>query len=231
MEQTLEGAGRLFPGVQDVAKLRWLLAYVETGDEGEACRLAGVHRLEIRTPRWTGDQAFQEAMDAVEDIRAEALEAHARRLALEGVRKVRFDRYGTPFPDPYHCWCGSRRGDHREITEDDGVRVLLCPGEDPDDPDRREFEGRPYEEVSYPEGLIQFLLKGSARGDKYRQRSDVRVTGGLATLDLSSLPMEAVQRIADGEHPIAVLSDIAPGHPALAELEAGEPDGDDDGEE
>ena len=52
--------------------------------------------------------------------------------------------------------------------------------------------------------LLIFLLKG-ALPDKYRERVDVR--GTIANLDFSRLSDEQLDRIAAGEHPLAVLTE------------------------
>ena len=57
----------------------------------------------------------------------------------------------------------------------------------------------------YSDTLLIFLLKG-LRPEKYRERMEVQ--GSLASIDLSLLPHEAIGRIANGEHPYAVLASI-----------------------
>ena len=56
----------------------------------------------------------------------------------------------------------------------------------------------------YSDTLLIFLLKG-ALPDKYRERVDVR--GTIANLDFSRLSDEQLDRIAAGEHPLAVLTE------------------------
>jgi len=55
----------------------------------------------------------------------------------------------------------------------------------------------------YSDILLMFILKGLLP-DRYRERVDVR--GVLAHIDLRQLPDEMLGRIADGEHPLAVLA-------------------------
>lgn len=56
--------------------------------------------------------------------------------------------------------------------------------------------------------LLIFALKG-ALPDKYKDRMEVR--GTLATLDLTRLTDDQLSRIANGEHPLAVLGSTLPG--------------------
>lgn len=60
----------------------------------------------------------------------------------------------------------------------------------------------------YSDRLLILLLKG-AMPEKYGDSVSVR--GGLAKLDLSRLPDEAIARIANGEHPITVLASLGLG--------------------
>lgn len=58
----------------------------------------------------------------------------------------------------------------------------------------------------YSDVLLIFLLKG-ALPDKYKDRVEMRSL--LANIDMDKLPQEAVERIAGGEHILAVLADLA----------------------
>jgi hypothetical protein len=55
----------------------------------------------------------------------------------------------------------------------------------------------------YSDNLLMFLLKGQFP-DKYKDRMEFR--GSLANLNVELLPDEIVGKIADGEHPMAVLA-------------------------
>ena len=55
----------------------------------------------------------------------------------------------------------------------------------------------------YSDILTIFLLKG-LRPEKYRDRVEMR--GALARIDISYLPDHLLQRVADGEHIMSVLS-------------------------
>ena len=73
----------------------------------------------------------------------------------------------------------------------------------------------------YSDILLIFLLKG-AKPDKYAER--VQVRGTLANIDLAKLPDEAVLRISQGEHPMAVLASmqaLPPGQAADDDDDAG----------
>ncbi len=66
------------------------------------------------------------------------------------------------------------------------------------------YKGRPGGYVrEYSDILAIFLLKG-LRPDKYRDRVEMR--GALAHIDISYLPDHLLQRVADGEHIMSVLS-------------------------
>ena len=61
----------------------------------------------------------------------------------------------------------------------------------------------------YSDNLLMFLLKG-IRPEKYRERQEVAVSGGiLSTIDFAQLPDEMIERISNGEHPLAVLASAA----------------------
>ena len=57
----------------------------------------------------------------------------------------------------------------------------------------------------YSDNLLMCLIKG-ARPEMYRERIEVR--GMFANLDISRLPDELIERLANGENPISVLAPI-----------------------
>jgi hypothetical protein len=59
----------------------------------------------------------------------------------------------------------------------------------------------------YSDVLSIFLLKG-LRPDRYKDR--VQLQGALANLDMNTLPDEAIERIARGEHIMSVLASMVP---------------------
>ncbi len=66
------------------------------------------------------------------------------------------------------------------------------------------YQGEPGGYVRrYSDNLLMFRLKGELP-QKYAERLELR--GGLATLNMDALPDELLERIARGEHPMAVLS-------------------------
>ncbi len=89
---------------------------------------------------------------------------------------------------------------------------------------RREASGLVQREAGgtvreYSDILSIFLLKG-LRPERYQERMEVK--GTLAHLDLNRLLDHLLQRIADGEHPLAVLASAVPvgadGMPDLSAL-------------
>ena len=73
----------------------------------------------------------------------------------------------------------------------------------------------------YSDILLIFLLKG-IRPEKYRERMELR--GALANLDLSRLPDPLIERLARGEHPMAVLASWADTVPEALALPPGPPE-------
>ena len=59
---------------------------------------------------------------------------------------------------------------------------------------------------TYSDVLLIFLLKG-AYPEKYADRMELK--GALAQIDLKPLPDDALRRIANGEHPNAVIAGLA----------------------
>ena len=64
----------------------------------------------------------------------------------------------------------------------------------------------------YDSTLLIILLKGM-RPERYAER--VELKSALAHIDLTKLPDHLIERIANGEHPLAVLASAQPEHPAL----------------
>lgn len=69
----------------------------------------------------------------------------------------------------------------------------------------------------YSDILLIFLLKG-AKPEKYAER--VQIRGALANIDVTKLPDEAVLRISQGEHPMAVLASMQATPPDHREVTA-----------
>jgi hypothetical protein len=127
-------------------KRTFLEAYAQTGNVSAAAKLAGVGR---RTHYdWLeNDEAYAAAFAEAADDAADLLEAEARRRAVEGLVRYKFNKDGTPIihPDAYKLG-------------PDGTLVL--------DPT---VERVRYFEREYSDTLLIFLLKG-ARPEKYAER-------------------------------------------------------------
>ncbi len=82
--------------------------------------------------------------------------------------------------------------------------------------------------TEYSDILAIFLLKG-LRPEQYAERVGMEVKGALAHIDLSQLPDHLLQRIANGEHPLAVLASAVPvdddGRPKLEAVASPSSDG------
>lgn len=66
----------------------------------------------------------------------------------------------------------------------------------------------------FSDSLTMFLLKG-LRPERYGNRPELRAAKALENLDLTQLPDPLLERIANGEHPLAVLASAQPNHSAL----------------
>lgn len=228
----------LFPEVGDRRMRAFLAAYAEHGVKYRACAAAGISDRLIYTPRWRNNEAFQAAMKEAYKLSAYSLEDEARRRAVEGMRRYRFNRHGENVRHPELCECGHGLAHHpRRAPEDvpeaqvvdpetgrEGIDYAVAnrrPCNDPEcvDADHpcTDFIGMPYYEHEYSDTLLKTLLSG-ARPDRYAKKT-LEVKAMLAKLDVSKLPAPLVERIAAGEHPMAVLSQ-AVGESGL--LEGGE---------
>jgi hypothetical protein len=115
-----------------------------------------------------------------------------------------------------------RSSHYRWLDEDPAYRgALELAREDAADVLEAEAQRRAVEGVEKPTGwyqgkaggyvreysdlLLIFLLKG-ARPEKYKDRLELK--GGLASIDYSRLSDEQLQRISNGEHPMAVLGSV-----------------------
>lgn len=190
----------IFPSTIPPQKRAFLIAYAETGKLRAAAEAAGYSPGIHRSPPWATDEEFQEALVRAQGIAADTLEDEATRRARDGVRRYKFDKEGRVLRNPNECDCGAPRKDHLRMP--DGA---WGPHPDPMR-DCSGFEAAPYYEHEYSDTLMIFLLKGLLP-DKYAERREFR--GLVGRVDIGGLPDEAVQRIADGEHPLAVVADMA----------------------
>lgn len=67
-------------------KVAFLRALKDTGNVGSACKLAGIGRTQVYA-WYNNDRRFAKLWDSCLEIATDALEAEARRRAIEGVQK------------------------------------------------------------------------------------------------------------------------------------------------
>ncbi len=225
---------RPFQHISHPKKRAYLTAFAELGHHGDAARAAGISTRLTRTPGWLEDDEYQEAYEEARIMAGDRLEDVAHRRAVEGLRSYKFDKDGIPLRHPDECDCGHNRIAHPTLEVPDEYG-----GGDPSRPCTAEecgciaFHGRPYYEDKMSDVLLIFLTKGILP-TRYREIREVR--GVLAKLDLNQLPNHLVQRIADGEHPEAVLASgaaeagISPGELVRGALKPADPEGDATGE-
>lgn len=80
-------------------KRQFLAAFAVTGMIGKACQIAGCERTTVH--RWRKrDAKFAEQFDIAKAEAADALESEARRRAIEGTRRYKFKRDGSPILHP-----------------------------------------------------------------------------------------------------------------------------------
>lgn len=83
-----------FSQIHHPKKRAFLAAYAESGNKTRAAEDAGIDRSTPYTDQWAEDEDFQRALAVAENMAADALEAEARRRAVEGVREPRFTAHG-----------------------------------------------------------------------------------------------------------------------------------------
>jgi len=79
-------------------KSAFLAAYAELGNITRAAQAANVARTKHYC--WLKDPAYAKAFLEAEEIAVEKLEAEARRRAVEGLKRKKFNRNGDPIMDP-----------------------------------------------------------------------------------------------------------------------------------
>lgn len=129
----------------------FLDVYGKTGNLSEALRLSGLTRADVVAAR-RGDPEFQQMYEDAEATSGDALEAEARRRAVQGVNKIVVQQ-GMP------------------VYMRDNLGRLM----------RDELGGLiPVVETTYSDRLLELLLKG-AKPDKYREnvKVDHAVSGGV----------------------------------------------------
>ena len=92
----------LFDGVEQAKKRAYLMAFSEMGSVCRSAKAAGITRVTA----WNWEQvegpegdAYRKALAVARRLASEALETEARRRAVEGLRRLRFDK-GVPIIDP-----------------------------------------------------------------------------------------------------------------------------------
>jgi hypothetical protein len=76
----------------------FLAAYAECGNITLAAKMAKIDRTQHY--RWLADPDYAEQFQAAEEQAVEMLEKEARRRAIEGLKKKKFDKNGQPIIDP-----------------------------------------------------------------------------------------------------------------------------------
>lgn len=198
----------------------FLAAVIETaGNKKRASAAAGIDPSTYW--RWQNEglnaAVFNAALEVAEALAADALEDEARRRAVEGVRRYRFNQ-GTPLRHPELCECGHELREHdrpRAPTDEEreAKEALIESGETLDMTVRKclacscpDFIGAPYFEHEYSDKLLAQML-AAKKPDEYAKR--VKVDGVLRNLNWDALPDHIVDRIAEGEDPRAVLAAAA----------------------
>lgn len=76
----------------------FLAAYAECGNITLAAKMAKIDRTQHY--RWLADPDYASQFQDAEEQAVEMLEKEARRRAIEGLRKKKFDKNGQPVIDP-----------------------------------------------------------------------------------------------------------------------------------
>jgi hypothetical protein len=76
----------------------FLAAYAQCGNISRAAKAAGTDRQ--RHYEWLENEEYAKAFDLAHDEAADMLEAEARRRAVEGTVRKKFQKNGTPITDP-----------------------------------------------------------------------------------------------------------------------------------
>ena len=115
----------------DEDKQTFLDVLADTGVIQDGCRVAKVSRQTVYQWR-KNDEVFEQAYADALNAASDALESEARRRAVEGVVRVKFNKEGTPFD---------------EVQYSDTLLLALLKAKKPS-----EFADRSKTEISGPEG-------------------------------------------------------------------------------
>ena len=175
-------------------KRGFLRRYAETGKKRQSARDAGIHPDTLYSSAWRDDEEFQEAVEVARRMAGDLLEEEMLRRAIDGVARYQFNsRTGEPLRHPDICDCGHRRDRH---VEEHACVDCSC----------SDFEAAPYVEHEYSDRLLERLAMAHLP-ERYAT-SRLNVGSVAMRFDMNQLPDAAVERIAQGEHPLAVLASI-----------------------
>lgn len=122
--------------IDDTQKQTFLDALARTGIVADALREAGIKSL-ANIKRWREtDEQFAAGYEEAEATAADALESEARRRAIEGVQRKRYDKDGNLISE--------------EIVYSDTLMLALLKANKPD-----KFIDRSKSEISNPDGSLK----------------------------------------------------------------------------
>lgn len=178
-----------FRYVADPKQRAFLIAFAETGIVARSAERAGIHPTTPYCPSWKANEQFQSAWAVAQEMAASGLEDEARRRAVDGVKRYRFNsKTGAVLRHPDLCVCGEDLDAH-EGGPPDGCRG---------------FKAAPYYEHEYSDNLMSQLLKAHVP----RFKDSLEIKALLANVDYSTLPNDALRRMRDGENPVQVLAGL-----------------------
>ena len=119
----------------DTEKQTFLDELARTGIVADALRKAGISRPSVHLWR-RDDQQFSDAYDAALEDAGDALEKEARRRAIEGTTRKRYDKEGNLIAE--------------EIVYSDSLMALLLKGNKPE-----KFADRTKNEITNPDGSMR----------------------------------------------------------------------------
>ena len=165
---------------------RWEKAFLaslrQTGNVSRSARAAKIDRMLPYRHR-NAHPDFAEAWDDAIEESADLLEAEARRRAVDGLVRFKFDRKGDPLRHPLVCACG--HGRHEGPCREGGCQC-------------QQFTGQPYYELEYSDALLSLLLRGN-RPEKYRERDTE-----LSREDLNRLISQELAKLVKAQQASAV---------------------------
>ena len=149
-------------GIRQPKRRAFLGAFAQTGNVTRAAEMAGVDRSMHYL--WLSDALYAAAFERAKDEAADHLETEARRRAVEGLRRLKFNRNGEPLKDP------ETGQPYVEHEYSDTLLIFLLKGARPETyKDRAELtgkDGKPLEvAVTWDAALTQaWERRGSKKG-------------------------------------------------------------------